>query len=249
MDQDFWVLAAVGAAALLAAGSIKGLTGIGLPTASISLMTLALDPRTAIALIIVPGLIVNAWQVWRMGEILRAARDYAVFAGTLAVAILLTTAAAAEAPDRLIFGALGVAVVAFSVINLRFTVPALPARLDRAAQAVLGTVGGVLGGLTAVWAPPLAVYLMARRTPKDEFVRATGLLVFAGSVPLCLGYAAQGLLTAPLAGLSALLVVPALAGFTLGEWLRRDLPGERFRRIFLYIFLAMGLNLLRRALF
>ena len=105
-----------------------------------------------------------------------------------------------------------------------------------------------MGGLTAVWAPPLVMYLSARQVHRDEFVRATGLLLFIGSVPLCAGYALTGHLTATLAGQSALMLIPTLAGFTLGERLRRGLSAQRFRMILLMVFLVLGLNLIRRAI-
>lgn len=246
--MDFYELLALGAVAVLTAGVVKGLSGIGLPTASITLLTLTLDPRTAIALILAPIVVTNAWQVWRMGETRRAMRDYGPFAIVLAIGVFLTSVLAAKAPDRLIFSVLGVAIVAFAIVNLSIVTPALPQRYDLPAQILLGVVAGVLGGLSGVWAAPLVVYLAARRTPKDEFVRATGLLVFAGSLPLCLGYLQQGLLTRESAVISMLLIAPTLLGFTLGEWLRNRLSGEGFRKAFLVVFLLMGLNLLRRAL-
>lgn len=245
--MDLLEFFAFGAAALLAAGTIKGLTGIGLPTVSISLLTLTLEPRMAITLIMAPMLVTNAWQVWRMGETRRALRTYGPFAATLALGVFVTTFAAAAASNALIFAVLGAMIVAFSLINLSFTIPALPPRYDRMGQIALGAAAGVLGGLTGVWAAPLVIYLMARRTQKDEFVRATGLLILVGSVPLALGYVMQGMLTPPMALISVLLIAPTLFGFALGERLRGALSGERFRRVFLYIFLAMGLNLLRRA--
>lgn len=246
--MDPFELAALAAAAILVAGAVKGLAGIGLPTASLSLLTLAIDPRTSIALILAPMLAANAWQVWRMGEIRRAMRDYAPFAGVLAIGVFVTSIAAAEAPDRLIFGVLGATIATFSIINLSVTIPVLPEKYDLAAQIGLGAVAGVLGGLAGVWAAPLVVYLLAKRTQKDEFVRATGLLILAGSAPLCLGYIQQGLLTPQLAVISVILIAPTLIGFTIGERLRRELSGDSFRRVFLLIFLFMGLNLLRRAI-
>ncbi len=98
-----------------------------------------------------------------------------------------------------------------------------------------------------IWAPAVVVYLIARRAEKDEFVRVTGLLFLLGSLPLCIGFWQQGLLTGDLAVTSAAMIVPTLAGFALGEVIRRHLPADRFRTVVLLVFLVMGLNLLRRA--
>lgn len=50
----------VGAVVFVLAGSVKGLVGIGLPTAAISMLTMVIDPRTAIALGLVPIVVSNA---------------------------------------------------------------------------------------------------------------------------------------------------------------------------------------------
>lgn len=246
---SFYELILIGSAALLIAGTIKGLAGIGLPTAAVSIMTLALAPRTAIALLLLPMLAANAWQVYRAGDALRALRQYAPFAFMLALFVLITILLSAQAPDRFVFAVLGVSIVSFCAINLTFQIPALPERYDTAAQVIAGILSGLLGGLSGIWAAPLGAYLTARQTPKEEFLRATGLLIFIGSLPLCFGYLQQGFMTPKLALISALLILPTLLGFSVGERLRRDLLSEKFRFVFLVVFLVMGLNLLRRGLF
>ena len=94
----------------------------------------------------------------------------------------------------------------------------------------------------------MAVYLTARQVPKDEFVRATGLLIFLGSVPLTIGYVLQGFLTLELAGVSVFLIGPTLLGFALGARVRTGLSNEVFRKVLLYVFLVLGLNMLRRGI-
>jgi uncharacterized membrane protein YfcA len=245
---DLGLLIPIAFVAFIIAGAVKGLAGMGLPTTAIALLTLIVDPRTAIAVVLLPMLATNGWQVWRMGNVRAALWRYRWFAGLLMIGVWVTTQFAAEASDRLIFGVTGGVIIVFVVVNLRQKLPKLPDRLDTATQIGFGTIAGVLGGLTAIWAPPMAIYLAARDTEKDEFVRATGLLIFLGSVPLFFGYLSENLLTGQLATVSAIMIVPAMAGFTIGERLRRNLDQNQFRRILLYVFLVLGLNLIRRAI-
>ncbi len=77
---------------------------------------------------------------------------------------------------------------------------------------------------------------------------AAGFLIFVGSLPLCYAYIRLGFMTGPLAGVSAVMLIPTLAGFTCGEILRRRLSGEGFRNAILILFVFLGLNLLRRAI-
>ncbi|MEM6547344.1 MAG: sulfite exporter TauE/SafE family protein [Pseudomonadota bacterium] len=240
---------ALAALAFLLAGVIKGTVGIGMPTASVGLMTQFLDPRTAIALVVFPSLLANLWQVYRTGGFAPALKRYAVFLATIMSVIWLVSATVTAAvPVGAILLALGVVVVLFSAASLAWTPPELPQRFDALGQAAAGVIAGVLGGLTAIWAPPMVVYLLARRVDKDEFVRATGLIIFLGTAPLILGLAQAGLITAETSLVSAAMTLPVLMGFTVGERLRRHLDTERFRKIVLVIFLVMGANLLRKAL-
>ncbi|MEH6625632.1 MAG: hypothetical protein V7739_04255 [Motiliproteus sp.] len=50
------------AATFLLAGSVKGITGLGLPTVSLALLTVAIDMPTAMALLLVPSFATNLWQ-------------------------------------------------------------------------------------------------------------------------------------------------------------------------------------------
>ena len=66
---------------------------------------------------------------------------------------------------------------------------------------------------------------------------------------LLFGYLGSGTLTSDLLFYSALLIVPSIAGFSVGEQIRQRLSAERFRRALLWFFFIMGLNLIRRSVF
>lgn len=234
----------------LLAGLVKGTTGIGLPTAAVGMMSQMIDPRQAIALVVFPSLLSNAWQMWRSGRVGEVLRRYWLYILCLMslIAVVSATLTAAVETEVLIL-VLGCVVCLFSVSSLAWAPPFLPERWDRVGQAVAGVASGVLGGLTAIWAPAMVTYLMARRVEKEAFVAATGVMIFAGTLPLIGGFWSAGIITGPSAGVSVLMFLPALAGFTLGEALRRRLDAARFRKVVLLVFLVMGLNLIRKAVF
>jgi uncharacterized membrane protein YfcA len=241
-------LIVVATAAFLLAGGVKGIAGIGLPTASIALMTLFLDPRTAIALVLFPMVGSNLWQMWRGGELLRTARRYALFAIVLVVGVGATTYATRDTPDRALLAVLGCVVLVFVFVSWKKLLPPFPDRFDKAAQIGFGLVSGVIGGMTAAWGPPMAMYLATKNVDKDEFIRATGFLISVGSVPLIIAYAQLGFLSGPLAGVSLSMLVPSLIGFTAGELVRNRLSVAAFRNAILIVFVVLGLNLIRRAI-
>ena len=196
-----------------------------------------------------PILLTNAWQVFRARNFLSCLKNYWLFGAMLMISMWLTTFVTANIPETALYAIIGTVIVIFAITSLLFTPPQFSNRHDRVLQIIFGATAGIFGGLTAIWAPPLVIYLVGRRVDKDEFVRATGLLILLGSIPLCLGFWRAGLLTGSLAITSAAMIIPALAGFSLGEAIRRRLPTESFRTVVLLIFLVMGLNLVRRSLF
>ena len=246
---EFTSTALLAAAVFLFAGTIKGTIGIGLPTVSVGVLSQVIPPHTAVALVVFPLLASNLWQVYRTRTGLKTLRRYALLVSCLFVTLWLTTFLTAQASAEIMLGVIGISIVIFSASSLLGTPPELPDHHDRLGQAVTGISAGVLGGFTSIWSPPLVTYLIARRTNNEEFVRAAGLFILIGGIPLMIGFWQTGLLNGATAPLSAAMILPTLVGFTFGEMIRRRLHPDRFRTIILWIFLLMGLNLLRRALF
>ncbi len=242
-------LVLIGVLVFLLAGTIKGTVGMGLPVAAVGILSQLIEPRTAVLLAVFPILFSNVWQVYRSGDVLPAIRRYGLFATVLAVSLFVTTFFAKIISEEMLLATLGTVIVLFAATSLAIKLPYLPERYDRLGQVVAGICSGVFGGLTAMWSPPMVIYFLARRLDKDEFVRASGILFLAGSVPLTLGYVHNGLITGSLAIVSSAMIVPTLVGFALGEALRRRLDASRFRSAVLVVFLIMGLNLLREAVF
>ncbi len=233
----------------LAAGTVKGIAGVGLPMTALGILTFFTDPRTAFATGLIPMILANAFQFWRAGDMAGAIRRYAPYLVCMVIGIPLVLTLTAGASEAFLLGVLGAVVVIFVILSFAERVPRIPDRLDTPAQLAAGSAAGILGGLVSVWTPAMFVYFTGRRVAKDEFIRASGLLLFAGVVPLTLGYAREGFLSGPLALLSVALVIPAGLGMLLGESLRNRLSETAFRNALLFMFLLIGLNLIRRSLF
>ncbi len=231
----------------LLAGIVKGVLGIGLPTISISMLAQFVDPRVAIAFLLLPALITNVWQIYRGGQIKRSALKLWPFVSVMAVVLFISSLFAARANTKILVLGIGIMVVLWTVTSLMKSPPRIPAHFDRPAQFVLGTVAGVMGGLTAIWSPPMVVYLLSIKCDKEDFVRFTGFMIICGTVPLTIGYLLNGLMDKKLAIASLMMIVPTLLGFSIGEYLRRYLGGRQFQIAVLVLFFLMGLNLIRRS--
>lgn len=236
-------------AAYFIAGLIKGTLGIGFPTAAIALTAIVLDARTAIATVIIPMCLINAWQIFRTGHLFDVIVIYWRLATSMVVFIAVFSILSVEVPIRGLTLMLGVAITIFAVFSLWKTQPELPEQYDHSAQWVAGAVSGVLGGLAGIWGPPIIAYLTSRRVSTTQFIQIVGVLLFIGSTILLAGYTRNGMIHAGNALFSAALLLPAIAGFTVGEWLRGKLASDTFQKLVLLFFLVLGLNFIRRAMF
>ncbi len=231
----------------LLAGTVKGVLGIGLPTISISMLAQFADPRVAIALLLLPALVTNMWQIYRGGQIARSARLLWPFVTTMAVVMFISSLFAARASTQLLVAGIGVMVVLWTITSLIKSPPPIPQTLHRPVQVFSGFAAGLFGGLTAIWSPPMVMYLLSIRCEKDDFVRFTGFIILCGTVPLTMGYIVNGLMDKTLALASALMILPTFVGFSIGEYLRQFLGGKQFQTVVLVVFCLMGINLIRRA--
>lgn len=244
MEEIIWLAPFV----FLLAGTVKGAIGIGLPTTVIAILSQFVDPRMAVALGLFPIVLANLWQIHREGGWRAALARYWPFSVSLAVSILLFSDVAADMRPQTIIMITGIGIALFSGVNLIRRPPPLPARWERPAQVIAGIAAGLAGGLTGLWAPPMVILLLSLRIDKSEFVRASGLLLFLGGMPLMAGYAWNGLLTREIFLWSLAMLIPTFIGFSIGERVRRKMADARFQHAVLIFFLLMGLNMIRRGL-
>ncbi|WP_024843634.1 TSUP family transporter [Paracoccus pantotrophus] len=115
-------------------------------------------------------------------------------------------------------------------------------------EIATGVTGGLIGGISGIWGPPLLVLLLSLHVPKAEQMRVQGVVFFIGAAVLTLSHLQSGLLNARTLPFSAILVVPALVGMGLGYLAHDRLDAARFRRWTLILLALTGANLLRRAL-
>ncbi|KIC49699.1 sulfite exporter TauE/SafE family protein [Tateyamaria sp. ANG-S1] len=235
---------AFASAVLLLAGTVKGFIGLGMPTVALALLTLQLDARSAVSLIVIPMLLSNVWQFWRGPDMVGCVKQHWRYAVILILFVAATIWFSQTAPDQLLRGVLGAFILVFCFFSWRNMVPSIPAHRVRLFEGISAVIAGLVGGLTAAWAPPLAMYLTGLRLDRDAFVQALGFLITAGSVSIFVMYIAVGHSSGPDLAFSAFLLIPALIGFSVGERLRHRTDPEQFRKLFLGAFSVLGLNLL-----
>lgn len=236
--------------ALCMGGMAKGITGIGLPIISIAILVNFLPPSLSIAVVVMPIVVTNLWQAVTsknfMAPVKRFWPTIICFVGFLIIGAQLLT----RLDTHYLFGVLGASLLIFSASNLvRPRAEAIRPSTERWLGPLAGVAGGLLGGISTIWGPPLMMFLMSLHLKKDDWVRSVGLIWFMGSIPLALSYWANGMLNAQSFPLSLAACVPGMIGILVGEKIRGWINQDTFRKVMLALLFLIGLNLLRRAIF
>ena len=236
------------AVAFLIAGFVKGAIGVGLPTVVMGLLSIVMPPAQAAALMVLPAIGTNIWQMAAGPALAKLLRRYAgmivaIFIGTFATIGLMTrSAAGASAALGLVLAAYG----AYALFARRFEVDP---RHERWASPLVGLVTGMISGATGVFVIPNVPYLTALRLEREELIQSIGICAFVCPLAITLGLLAHGRYGADLAGNSLLALFPALAGMYIGQRIRRRLPTATFMRWFFIGLIALGGYMFVRALY
>ncbi|WP_165814463.1 sulfite exporter TauE/SafE family protein [Pararhodobacter oceanensis] len=232
----------------LMAGIVKGAIGFALPLIMIAVLPSFMPAQTALAALILPVVVANAHQSVRFGfhDAWVSAKAYWRIIALTLVGIAISAPFAVVLPQYIMFLLLGSAVMIFSVLQLTGWKPDIPEHRRNPIQYALGLIGGLYGGISGVWGPPVIVYLLATKTPKREMVCIMSVIFTVGGVMLLAMHLQTGLLNAQTLPLSLAMLVPSTLGLFLGYMVQDRLDAEKFRRYALIMLSISALNLLRR---
>ncbi|MCW5737461.1 MAG: sulfite exporter TauE/SafE family protein [Enhydrobacter sp.] len=225
----------------LLAGVVKGLVGMGLPTITIALTSLVLPLSDTIALIALPTIFTNVWQAAVGGRFWLIVRRQWPLIVPLGVVLYFTMWAIGRNTPDWAFLVLAVVLVVYSALGLFRIRLHIHADLEKPLAPVIGVISGVVAGLVGVPVIPLMPYLQALDIKPAELVQTLGVVLCATSLMLTVSLLRFGLLDGPHAIVSAIAVVPAIAGMWVGTRIRLRLSTEQFRIAVLWALLLTGL--------
>jgi uncharacterized protein len=211
MDTTALVLLVLGA---LAGGFVSGLAGFGTGLMALGIWLYALPPAVAVPLVLICSIAAQTWTLPAIWRFIDFKLVWPFLIGGL-LGVPLGTMLVAHADPRLFKLSVGVFLLIFPTalyfnrnpIGLRFG--------GRAADAMVGFAGGILGGLAGLSGPLPTLWASLRGWGKDE--RRGVFQTFNWTVltaALCL-QAATGFITREVVW-SALLALP---GTIIGAWL------------------------------
>ena len=246
LDAKMLTLAAV---ALMLGGFVKGAIGVGLPVVAIAVLSNFLPVPLLLAIVVIPILMTNLWQAIDAGNLRRPLVRFWPMITCLLVLIWFSARLVVDLDARILYGLIGTSVLLF-VISSYFRVDwNVPPSAERWAGPLAGCLGGFLGGISTIWGPPMMIYFVMLRLPKEDYIQAVGLVWFIASIPLVIAYVRYGILTAETAVLSGFACIPGFIGLAIGQALRKYINQQVFTKLLLLFLFLVSLNLLRRAIF
>ncbi|AUH65598.1 sulfite exporter TauE/SafE family protein [Paracoccus zhejiangensis] len=242
---QFW--AAIGIT--LFAGFVKGAVGFAMPMIMMSAFGSILPATTALAALILPTLVTNIQQAFRQGrgEMIASVKRFRLHIAMVVIFIAVSAGFAKMIPQAVMYILLGLPIMLYALWQLSGRSLTIPIHHRSRVEAITGIIGGLYGGISGIWGPPLIVYLLSIGVDKREQVRVQGIVFLIGAVTLLVAHLFSGVLNAQTLPFSLILCIPAVIGMQLGFALQDRLDVVQFRRWTQILLVISGANLVRRA--
>lgn len=227
----------------LVAGFVKGVIGLGLPTVAVGLLSLVMSPVQAAALLVIPSLVTNVWQLLvgpRFEPLLRRLwpMQLGICIGTWAGMGVLDEMATGWATS-----ALGVVLLLYAGMGIAALRLPAPGRAEPWLAPLAGATTGLVTAATGVFVVPAVPFLQTLGLDKEELVQALGLSFTVSTIALAIGLTIEGSFQLSLAGTSLVGLVSAAIGMVCGQWVRKRVHAHVFQRWFFLGLIALGVHL------
>jgi len=222
-----------------AGGFVSGVSGFAFGMIALSVWAWALDPRLVSPMIVFGSLVGQLVSLGGMRRTLEWRRLLPFLIGGV-IGVPIGVWLLGSIDFRLFRGITGTVLIVYAtgMLLLRELPP-----LDhggRLADGVVGLIGGVMGGLAGLSGPVPVLWCTLRRWERDAQRAVFQSFNTAMHVMTLASYAANGLLTARVGWVFALMLPALLLPTWLGIKLYRRISEAAFRRLILFLLLGSG---------
>ena len=225
-------------------GVIKGSIGFGMPTVSISLLSFVLDVKIIIALILIPTLVVNIYQLSRGGnfkKIISETKYFLIFS-TLFIfpgAYLLTLI-----NSSIIILFIAIILLINSALFLLKVNFKLPFYNNPITQIFVGAVNGIIIGMTSIYTMPLIFLLQSLNYNKNTTIQFLGIAFFLYPIGQIISFSNFDLISSEIFLNSLIILIPIFCGLFIGQKVRHQISETLFQKFFYIMLLFMSIIIL-----
>lgn len=236
------------AATFVLAGTVKGVTGMGLPTVAMGILGSLISPVAAAGMLLLPSFLTNIFQLYEGGNLSALLKRLWPMMLTIMLGTVASSSLLASGSSRATTIALGIALIIYALWTLFARPLHVAPRHERWLSPLIGLVTGLLTGGTGVFVIPAVPYIQSLGLERDELVQALGLSFTFSTLALAAGLWWHGALQEIAISTSVMAVVAALIGLFAGQRIRKRISPLAFKRGFLVCLVLLGGDMVIRAL-
>lgn len=225
------------------AGLIKGITGMGLPTVAISLLSIFLPVPLAAALMIVPALMTNIWQMYHGQSLKFIGKKLCAMMIFIFFITIISTLFFLNSNQIWTKFALGISLMIYAMYSLLSPSFVIPLHIEKFLSPFIGAITGLITGATGIFVIPVVPYLHALNLTQEQLMQALGLSFTISTLALAIGLSQQSALSFEQFLLSTFAIFPALIGMWFGQKIQAKISPRRFKQCFLLILCILGLEM------
>ena len=228
------------------AGLIKGVIGVGLPTVSLALLSFILDIKESIAIVLIPIILTNFYQMIDgkyLKDIIKDTKYFLVFSIiSIAPGFLLLV----YFNSKIILGILSLLLILNSIISLSKNTIKIEKPKNILNQIWIGILPGFSTGVCSIYTMPLVLMLLSLNYTKDKIIQFMGITFFLfSSIQIILFYS-QAMINTKILTYSIFSIIPIFAGLVIGNLIRKRISETVFKNLFNSMLLIMGLVIFAR---
>ena len=220
-------------------GLVKGVISFGLPLVALPILSFVLNPKQAIFLLFFTVIAVNIREI-KFKNFESYKKIIPLSIGVLS-GIIIGSILFHKIENSLISQMIGFTIILAVIINFTGLKINKTLLLNNSFSIFYGFVCGIIGGMTTLVGPLIAVYLVSLNLPKDEFSELISLTIFACLAPIYgIFFIYQPIILNDFI-VSLCFAIPAVVMQFLGFKIRKRLPQEIFRKVILFMLTIIGI--------
>ena len=240
MTLEFFLVVLIG---LGLGGFVKGAIGLGLPLVTVPALAAFLGVPHAIAIMMVPLVVTNAWQLWQFRRHFQGTEFLIGLLPAGVIGIGIGTWALTNLPAQTLSLMLGVMIVIYILINLARPDMRIPPKTAIRMSPFVGIAAGALQGSTGIAAPVSVTFIHSLRLAREQFIftAAAMFLLFTVTQSIALTYA--GILTFERFIQGWLALIPIALAMPLGGYAAKRFGRKTFEHAILILLAIIAVRL------
>jgi uncharacterized membrane protein YfcA len=231
----------------LALGSlVKGISGLGLPLVAIPVMSTFLDVDHAVAIMVIPGIMLNSWLLWTYRRHAVEIANLPAMAGVGVLAVVLGSWILSEVPDTYLIGFM-VFWVGGYLISLAFKDKIRSGfSFGRHGPLVVVGLAGIIQGAVGTSGPVFAPYVHSLKLKQPQYVYVVSVIFQIFAVTQLVSFSWLGLIDLERSYHSLLACVPIMIFLPLAVWLSQFFSHRSFNIIIVTVLVGIEVRLIWR---